>query len=90
MVTLIISTDWIFLATFAVMPLFTTPEARITTFTCILAVTKPLTFKATQRVCHKQINFHLIQPHFDICRQRWHAKGQKLSISRFNKVISFF
>ena len=46
MVTLTIPTNGIFLANFAVMPLFTTPKARIATFTCILAVAKLLTFEA--------------------------------------------
>ena len=36
------------------------------------------------------INFHLIQPHFNICRQCWHSKGQKVSICWVNKFISFF
>ena len=56
----------------------------------ISAVIKPLRFKATQRVWHKQINFHLIQRHLYICWQRWQSKGQKVSVLRFNKVISFF
>ena len=86
MITLTVFAHWIFLAAFAVMPLFTTPE-DITTSTGMLAMTTPRTFKATQRVWHKQ---NLIQTYFDICRQRWHFKGQKISIGRFNYVILFF
>ena len=44
-------------------------------------------FETTQRIWYEHVNFHLVQPILNVC---WHTKGQQVSISWFNCVVTFF
>ena len=75
MVTFAISALVFFVTVFSIMPLLTTPEACLRAFAVCLAMTKSLTFKTTQRIWNKKLNFHLVKTHFDIGWKYWRSKS---------------